>query len=381
MKVAHLATVDSSLRYLLLPQLLGSLHRGDEVIGISAHGPDVQELEERGVRHVPLASSTRARSLLSDVKTALEFIRILRRERPDVLHTHNPKPGVYGRVLGRLLGVPIVVNTVHGLYATETDSLVKRIVVYVLEAIASRFSDVELVQSAEDVATIIRLKLAATGKVRHLGNGIDLERFSPGSELETTLRKRDELGVAPEDVVVGCVARLVAEKGIPELIEAYQRRESSYVLVIVGPPDPSKDDALSEEDIDSAAVLGVRFLGHRDDVESLYRAFDLFVLPSHREGFPRAAMEAAASGLPLIAADVRGCREVVDDGVNGYLVPKQDPKMLASAIDSLVSDPLLSAEMGRAGRAKAEVDFDERRVVDRVLQAYDDVAVRKGVAR
>lgn len=381
MKVAHLCTVDSSLRYLLLPQLLGSLHRGDEVIGISAPGPDVEELEGNGVRHVPLMSSTRARSLLSDLKTAWEFIRILRRERPDVLHTHNPKPGVYGRVLGRLLGVPIVVNTVHGLYATETDSLVKRIVVYALEALASRFSDVELVQSSEDVATITRLKLAAPGKVRHLGNGIDIERFSPGSGRQTTPGIRDELGLASEDVVVGCVARLVAEKGIPELIEAYVRRESSYVLVIVGPSDPSKDDALSEEDIAAASDLGVRFLGHRDDVASLYRVFDLFVLPSHREGFPRAAMEAAASGLPLVATNVRGCREVVEDGVNGYLVPKEDPKLLAAAIDSLVSDPLARAEMGRAGRAKAKVDFDERRVVARVLRAYDDVALRKGVAR
>ncbi len=119
--VAHLTTVDLSLRYLLGAQLDGARERGDEVIGISAAGPHVPWLEERGVRHVALASSTRGWGLKADLRAAAELWRVLRRERPDVLHTHNPKPGIYGRIVGRLAGVPCVVNTVHGLYATEDD--------------------------------------------------------------------------------------------------------------------------------------------------------------------------------------------------------------------------------------------------------------------
>ena len=379
MKVAHLCTVDSSLRYLLLPQLEGSRAQGDETLGISAPGPDVAFLEARGIRHVPLRASTRKRSLVSDVRAAWELIHILRTERPDVLHTHNPKPGVYGRILGRLLGVPIVVNTVHGLYATESDPFWKRALVYLLEALASRFSDLELIQSAEDVQTIRRLRLVAPDKVQYLGNGVDLVRFSNHVDVNSRGAKRSELCLDLEAVVVGCVARLVAEKGIPELIAAYDMRSQDYELVIVGPPDPSKEDALTQEDIETAERSGVRFLGHREDVEMLYLVFDLFVLPSHREGFPRAAMEAAASGLPLIVTDVRGCREVVDPGVNGILVPRQDPAALAAGLDKLVADPQMRAEMGEAGRRKARRDFDEHEVVAKVLAAYGEVSERKGL--
>ena len=151
MKVAHLCTVDLSLRYLLLAQIDACIARGDEVVGISAAGPDVPMLEERGMRHVALASSTRSMDPLADLRAARELWAVLRRERPDVLHTHNPKPGIYGRIVGRLAGVPRVVHTTHGLYATPQDRLPKRAVVYALEAVASRFSHVELVQSPEDL--------------------------------------------------------------------------------------------------------------------------------------------------------------------------------------------------------------------------------------
>jgi Glycosyl transferase 4-like len=143
--VAHLTTVDSSLRYLLYPQLTAVRDSGGDSVGISAPGPYADGLVAEGIRHVPLSSSTRSMNPLADVMAAAELWRILRRERPDVLHTHNPKPGLYGRVVGRLARVPIVVNTCHGLYFTETDPLVKRTILLVLEGIAARFSDAELV--------------------------------------------------------------------------------------------------------------------------------------------------------------------------------------------------------------------------------------------
>src|SRR5262249_10044390 len=128
-----------------------------------------------------------------------------------------------------------------------------------------------------------------------------------------------------------------------------------------------------------AAARGVRFLGHRDDVDRLYAAMDLFVLASHREGFPRAAMEASAMALPVVATDVRGCREVVEPTVSGTLVPVRDPSALAAALADL-EDATKRAQMGRAARARALVHFDERRIVDKVLETYRDVGRRKRVA-
>ena len=378
-RIAHLTTVDTSLRYLLMPQLVATRDLGFETIGISAPGPDVGFLESSGIRHIPLDASTRSMSVRSDLKAALQLRRVLRENPVDILHTHNPKPGLYGRLVGRMAGVPIIVNTVHGLYATERDPVVKRSLVYLVEAIASHFSNAELFQSAEDLTLMEKFPLARRSHMTVLGNGIDLKRFRPDRAWESRGKVRAELGLPADVAVVGTVARLVAEKGIPELLEAFRRRSTEYALLIVGAPDPTKADSLNRQHLAEAEREGVRFLGHRHDVEEFYRALDVFVLPSHREGFPRSAMEAAASGVPVIATDIRGCRDVVDDGRNGVLVGVKDPNALARAIENLVNDQDERRRMGAEGRDKAVSEFDEDRVVDRVLDAYRRAAVSKGL--
>ena len=379
-KIAHLPTVDLSLRYLIMPQLLAPGDHGIDSVGISAPGPWVAELESRGIRHVPLASSTRGVDPLADLKAMWELVKVIRRERPDILHTHNPKPGIYGRIIGWLMGVPIVVNTVHGIYAAPDDPLLKRAVVYTLEAVASRFSDAELVQSAEDAALMRRLRIAHPDKIQHLGNGVDLDRFDPrraGPDVRAEVRA--ELGVGPDDVVVGCVGRLVLEKGFAELFQAAEGLDDRFVVVCIGPQDPDKPDAVPPELIERAAANGVRFLGMRTDMERLYAAMDVFVLPSHREGFPRAAMEASAMGLPVVATDIRGCREVVDPGRNGLLVPVGDPRALREAIEEL-ADPQVRRRLSAGARTKAEEAFDERRVVEKVMATYLRLARQRGLS-
>ncbi|HJU51259.1 MAG TPA: GNAT family N-acetyltransferase [Acidimicrobiia bacterium] len=380
-KVAHLTTVDLSLRFLVLPQLQSISALGHQSIGISAPGPWVTEIENLGIRHIPLSDSTRGFALVKDLRAIFQLWRILRQERIDILHTHNPKPGLYGRVLGRLAGVPIVVNTVHGLYATEDDPLPKRFLVYALEGMASWFSDAELVQSSEDLALIRRMPFFARRKARFLGNGVDLVRFRPeGSPGHDRTSARAALGIGEEQVAVGIVGRLVAEKGFPEFFEAIRSLDSSYVVLVVGPDDPEKNDSLPATLIERAQADGVRFLGMRTDVDDLYRALDIFVLPSHREGFPRSAMEAAASGVPVIATDIRGCREVVTNGLNGLLVPVRDPKALEQAIKRLGQDPVLRRQMGVAAVSRAKEHFDEERVVSTVLDTYRRVAREKGLS-
>jgi glycosyltransferase involved in cell wall biosynthesis len=381
MKVAHLTTVDVSLRYLVLPQLLAARDAGAEVIGISASGPWVPELESHGIRHVPLTSSTRSANPVSDGRAIAELWQILRRERPDVLHTHNPKPGVYGRIVGRIARVPIVVNTVHGLYATADDRVAKRAAVYGLEAVAARFSDAELIQNPEDLELMRRWHLTRRD-ARLLGNGVDLDRFEPAKGRNGARDAlRDQIGARPDHIVVGAVGRLVAEKGYRELFAAARKLGSErFRFVVIGGEDPEKSDSLTDAERREARAIGVHFLGHRDDVEQWYLAMDLFVLASYREGFPRAAMEAAASGLPVIATDVRGCRQVVEAGVTGLLVPARAVEPLEQAIRCLGDDEILRREMARAARERAVRDFDERAVVRRVLDCYDFVAIRKGLS-
>jgi glycosyltransferase involved in cell wall biosynthesis len=376
-KVAHLTTVDMSLRFLVLAQLRAARDRGWEAIGISADGPWVADLEREGIRHIALASSTRAMSPIADLRSALELWRVLRRERIDVLHTHNPKPGFYGRIVGRLAGVPIVVNTVHGLYATETDPWPKRALVYALEALAARFSHAELYQNAEDLDRMRRWHL--TRRARLLGNGIDLERFDAAAVPTARREVRAELGIGDDIIVVGTVGRLVAEKGYPELFDAMAELDAGrYRLVAVGADDPDKPDALPRDLLDRARSRGARLLGPRADVERLYPAMDVFVLASHREGFPRVVMEAAAMGLPVVATDIRGCRQAVDPGRSGVLVPVGDARALAGAIRSLGEDAGARERMARAGIELARARFDERRVVEMVLRAYAEGAADRG---
>jgi len=378
LRVAHLTTVDSSLRFLLHPQLTAIRDAGGDAIGISAPGPWVEGLEAEGIRHLALPSSTRGMDVRADLRTAYELWRLLRREGIDVLHTHNPKPGIYGRVLGRLARVPVVVNTIHGLYATEDDSRLKRFFVYTVETLASRFSDAELVQNAEDLDLMTRLRVFQQRKLRLLGNGVDLARFDPGRVTPTSRAEtRADVGANENDIVIGMVGRLVAEKGYPELLAAMSQLDDRYLLVCVGPEDPEKSDGLRIDDLSRGEGARVRFLGQRLDMPELYAAMDVFVLPSHREGFPRAAMEAAAMGLPVIATDIRGCRQVVEDGVNGLLVPVASPADLAEAIARISQDEELRLAMGRRSAERARLEFDERRVVATVIETYNEVIQTK----
>jgi glycosyltransferase involved in cell wall biosynthesis len=182
------------------------------------------------------------------------------------------------------------------------------------------------------------------------------------------------MGAGPDDVVCGVVARLVWEKGYRELFAAAAALRDRYPqlrVVAVGETDHDKADAVTPADIDAAErESGVHFLGHRSDVEDLYAAFDVSVLASHREGFPRTPMEAAATGVPVVATDIRGCRQVVDDGVTGLLVPRADAPALARAIETLVVDSARRAQMGVAALDKARREFDQQRQIDITLDVY-----------
>jgi glycosyltransferase involved in cell wall biosynthesis len=374
-RVAHLTTVDSSLWYLLRPQLLAVLEAGGEVIGISASGPWVDALAQDGVRHLALPSSTRGWNVGADLRAAADLWRILRAERVDVLHTHNPKPGVYGRIVGRLAGVPVVVNTNHGLPFGE-GRRARRAAVLALEGLAARFSDAELVQNPEDLALLTRWRLNTPTRTSLLGNGVDLDRFRPPADDAERQAARAVLGAEPGQIVVGTVGRLVAEKGYGELIEVAAGLDDRYLVLAVGPPDPEKADALTPEQLQAGTDAGVRFLGLRDDVHELYRGIDVFVLASHREGFPRAAMEAAASGVATVATDIRGCRQVVEDGRTGILVPIRSPPRLLAAVRRLGEDEALRSSMGTAAAVRARAEFDERRIVAAVLDCYRRAAER-----
>jgi glycosyltransferase involved in cell wall biosynthesis/ribosomal protein S18 acetylase RimI-like enzyme len=366
-------TVDLTLRFLLLEQLRRLRDEGFEVTAISAPGEWVQDLRAEGIEHVAWRNATRAWSPAADARAFFELVGILRRGRFDVVHTHNPKPGLMGRLAARLAGVPVVVNTVHGFWATPEDPPRKRLPVMTLEWIASRLSDAELYQSAEDLAWARRLRIARRRRAHHLGNGTDLSAFDAAMVDPARIAGlREELGIGPGALVVGMVGRLVREKGYREYFHAartIRAERPDVVFLAVGPSDPDKDDAISAAERESVSS-DVVFTGYRGDVRDLLAVMDVFVLPSWREGMPRSAIEAAAMGRAMVLTDIRGCREVGRDGVEALLVPPRDPAGLTRAIGRLVEDPGLRARLSEAARARALERFDERAVAGRVVDVY-----------
>jgi len=374
-RVAHVTTVDLSLRYLLLNQLQRIQGEGYEVFAISADGPDVPVVEAAGIRHfaVPM---TRRITPIADLRCLWNLFRIMRRERFDVVHTHTPKAGLLGQLAARFAGVPIVANTLHGFYFhDDMKPWLRRFYIW-MERFAAKCSDTILSQNREDMATAVAERIASAGQVKWLGNGIDVARFDRRRLADAALDDlRRDIGIDSKAPVIGFVGRLVEEKGILDLLEAAKAVVQAIPhaqFLIVGPFDDDKPDALRPEVAEQYGVAAhCRFVGMRNDMPELYALMDVLVLPSYREGFPRAPMEASAMGVPTVVTDIRGCREAVDHGENGLLFPVGDAGALARSLIELLGDDERRAQMGATGRRIAENRFDEQKVFDRVLDEYE----------
>lgn len=370
MKICQLCTVDFTLYHFLLPLMKEMREAGHEVVGVCADGASLEPVRDAGFRveTSPLARSFNpARAIGSVVGLA----KLLRRERFDMVHVHTPAAAFVGRFAARLAGVPRVVYTAHGFYFHEHMPWPKRWLVIAMEWLAGRFTHTLFTQSEEDAATALRLGLCRTGDVLAIGNGSDPARFYPSSGEDARQRLRASLGADDERPVIIMIGRLVAEKGYPELVEAM--RPLNAHLWIVGERLASDharaiDDTLNAIENDPWLGQKIRLLGYRDDVPDLLRASDIFVLPSHREGMPRSIIEAMLTGLPVVATNIRGSRELVVDGETGTLVPVEATKDLSAALQNLIADNEGRVRMGAAGLNRARDRYDEANVIRRQLE-------------
>jgi glycosyltransferase involved in cell wall biosynthesis len=376
----QVCAVDYTAYYLLLPLFRAARDRGWDVTFVCADGEYAAALRAEGFAHWPMPMS-RGWSPLRHTRAVLTLASRLRRSMPDVIHTHTPIGGAVGRGAAIVAGHRAVTHTLHGLpFDAHAKTIGDRIFMAVERILGPR-TQLVLSQSRSDAETAVRLGLARRADVFVIGNGVDTTRFSPDQHARE--RVRSGLGIPPAAIVVTCVARLVREKGLLDLADAaYQlRAERDLTFLLVGRSEPS--DRTHLEDVlathPAATALGERWrlLGARNDVDLLLKASDLFVLPSWREGLPRSIIEAMSTGLPVVATDLGGCRELITAGVTGTLVAPRDPAALASAILSIVRSSSRQA-MGEAARGIAIREFDEAAVLRRQL---DLIESRFGSAR
>ncbi len=382
-KVAHVASVDMSLRYLLLNQMRSLQQVGYELAGISSPGPEVPGIEAVGIHHIAVPITRRYTPLI-DLIALWRLYRIMRQERFSIVHTHTPKGALLGQYAALLARVPIRIHTIHGLYFPGHMHPKMRWLYVLLERITMFFSQMNLSQSPEDIPVAIEEGICAPDRIKLLGNGIDITVLDPSLQtVEKRLATRAKLGLHANHKVVGMVGRFVAEKGYREMLQAAQiikRTAPEVRFIFIGPIEPDKKDGLvpgiiSDMELDDV----VQFLGHRTDMPDLYAIMDVFALPSHREGFPRAPMEAAAMGVPAVVTNIRGCRETVADKVTGYLIPVRNPEALATALLDLLYDDAKRFAFGQAARAKAVAEFDEQLVFDKVKAEYARLLREKGL--
>ena len=294
---------------------------------------------------------------LSDLRAFIGLWRLFCRRRFDFVQTHTPKASFLGLPAARLAGTPAV-YTVHGALYFAGNGRWANVAGWIFERWCCSWATRVLVQSREDEHVLPEARICPAAKLTYVGNGIAVDRFS--QPIPPALR-------SPRPIVL-MVSRLVREKGCADFLALAASRADRARFVHVGPVEHDQRDALTETDL-AAAEGTVEFVGEVDDVRPYLASADLVVLPSYREGIPRVAMEASAMGVPVVAYDVRGVREVLDPAV-GLLAPRGDRAALGAVIDSLLVDPVRRAELGARSRRYVTARYSEDDVVARLREVY-----------
>jgi glycosyltransferase involved in cell wall biosynthesis len=360
------------------------IEAGYEVV-VAAPPDDYSErLKELGCRYTPLPMSNKGTNPVSDLWLLMRFWWLFRREKPHAYLGYTVKPNIYGSIAAHSLGIPVISN-IAGLGAVFIkDNLLTQIVKRLYKLALSK-SNTVFFQNEDDRVMFIDAGLVPAAITDRLpGSGVDLAKFAylvpsekVGLDRVDEHAKSDILGIQPvhveHKVSFILIARMLFDKGIGEYVEAARLIKARYPLVefnLLGFLDVQNPAAISRSQMNEWVSEGVvNYLGTTDDVQPYINSTDCVVLPSYREGVPRSLLEAAAIGRPIITTNAVGCKEVVDDGVNGYLCQPRDAADLAKKIEKML---LLSreqrTEMGLRGRVKVEREFDERVVIGKYLR-------------
>lgn len=384
-KVLQICAVDFTVKHFLLPLIDAMLQEGYDVTICCSAGPFTQELRQKGYK-VENIEISRSLNLFAHLISLLKVYRFMRRQRFDVVHAHTPIASLIARLAAWLARVPLILYTAHGFYFHENMNKGWRFFHILLERAAGRMSDFIFTQSQEDALTAIKEGIVSKEKILWIGNGVDVERFNHQGRETEALQRRVELGLGPSCPVVGTMGRLVREKGFREFFQAGQRVKELFPdcqFLVVGDALESDYDSFKTEIKALIEELGlterVVFMGFRSDIPELLDCMDVFVLASYREGMPRSIIEAMAMSKPVVATNIRGCREEVVDGKTGFLVPMKDPEALSKAIMKLLKNKDLAKTMGIEGRKRAEEVFSEKKVIQRQLEVMEKLIREKGI--
>jgi glycosyltransferase involved in cell wall biosynthesis len=354
----------------------GSLARGEDSMAFvaDAHGVEIVRIDELG----------REISPLRDLMATIRLARLIRKERPQILHTHTAKAGTVGRVAARLAGSrkpPIIVHTFHGHVLRGYFGPVRSLLFRLLERWLARGTTALVAVSPQVRDDLVALGVAPVERFVVVRLGIELdERVGP--ELNGRAETRRYLGISGDRFAVGWIGRMTAVKRTDDVLIAFKGLRDSGIDAVLCMVGDGPDRVLLER---RARELGVTrdmvFLGYQEDVAPFYAAFDALVLPSENEGTPVSVIEALAAELPVVATRVGGVPDVVTDGEDGFLVDAGATDDLAERLGRLARDPELRARMGKKGRERVLPRYAVERLVDDVDELYRSLLSAAGVRR
>jgi len=338
----------------------------------------LETAKKQGIEIIDVPSLVRRISPINDLRASVALFRHIRKIQPHIIHTHTSKAGLLGRLAAWLARVPIVIHTPHGhVFYGHFGRFLSRIFLQ-MEKLLGKITHHQIALTPEESNDYLSLRVSQPSNTSVIHSGVDVHRFIEGAKQRN--KKRKELNILPDSLVVGYVGWLIPIKGVTYLVSAMARvveQHSKSVLVLVG-----KGDDKSEEEIklkEQVKNLGlsdkVHFLGWRPDVDEIMPCFDILVLPSFNEGMGRVLVEGMAAGLPIVASRVGGIPDLVKQGENGLLVPPANAGALEQAISDLSSDKAKRKRMGETGKKMCR-PYSVEAMVDKIDNLYSRLLAR-----
>ncbi|MBE3591907.1 MAG: glycosyltransferase family 4 protein [Thermoanaerobacter sp.] len=366
-KILFIATVKSHILNFHIPFIRYFQNKGYEVHTATKLGNRQGELKNLNVicHNIDFSRSPYS---LSNIRALNQLIKVMRENKFSLVHVHTPVGAFLGRLAAKITNTKPVLYTAHGFHFYKGAPLKNWLIYYTMEKIAAHWTDGLITMNEEDFDIAKKFKLRRKDVVFYVhGVGIDIERYSRNDE-ERRKKLRGKLGFSEDDILILTVAEINTNKNHMQIIDAIKtfKNYSNIYYLIVGTGEKEKE--LKNYVLISNLGNRIKFLGYREDIPEILNIIDIFALTSLREGLPRAIMEAMTAGKPIIATNVRGNRDLVVDGVNGYLVPVNDVEATAKAITKLASNKNLRLRMGEEGR-KIIQDY----AIEKVLKEMDEI--------
>jgi glycosyltransferase involved in cell wall biosynthesis len=379
-KLVRITTVPMSLKYLLKGQMSFMSEKGYNVIMISSDGKDLKEVidaEECNHFIIPL---TRKITLLKDLYAVYKLLILLRQQKPDVVHTHTPKAGIIGMLASYLAKVPIRLHTVAGLPLMEVSGLKRRILNFV-EKLTYKCATNVYPNSNGLKNIIIDNRLVNKEKLKVIGNGssngIDTSYFD--SKLFSLLDKevlKTNLGINNTDFIFIFVGRVVSDKGINELVKAFDKiclLEENIKLLLVGPFEDELDPLQKGTKLLINNNDNIISVGYQNDVRPYFSISNCLVFPSYREGFPNVVMQAGSMGLPSIVSNINGCNEIIQNNINGLVIKLKSVSAIYDAMLEMYTDKQLYNLIKENTRDIIKQRYERKLFWDLLLREYNDL--------